>query len=135
MDQGAWGWVRLAQEALAGVTLADNLRGFVDIPPNQGALTFRVRIPVFAAGTVTVRLRFGMQDADAGLITAQGIDFVALGAVNASDLRSVNWGGAAPAPGGTSPGIMPPRVAVFLTTAAGTTLTYELVCACIMNTG
>jgi hypothetical protein len=70
-----------------------------------------------AGRTLQVKLRFGFIDADADAAT-QGIDFTALGALNASETRSPVWVSAAAAPGfpGQPWGILPPRMAVLLTT-------------------
>ncbi len=94
--------------------------------------TFRVRVTVFVAGAVTYDLRFGLTtaEADAGLL---GINFAAVGALNAGDYRSQVWvnGAAAPDAVGNPLSMLPPVMTLSFTTAAAADLTAELYGACL----
>lgn len=118
-------WVEGFKERLVGVNLADSVRGHFTIPQLYWGATFRVLILGPTSGSLTLKLRFGFQDADADLATL-GIDFATLNAVDLSDTRSIVWADGAAAPGadGSPPAFPPPRVSVVATTAAGTELDY-----------
>lgn len=119
-------WCKVFGEDLAAVTLADSLRGYFNIPSLNFGSTFRIVVSAFAAGSVTGKLRFGILNADAAG-SLSGLDFPAVAAI-ASVLQTVVFDVAAIAPDckGSPLGTLPPRVAVILTTAALTTLSYEL---------
>lgn len=127
----AWGWQKVASEALVVGALNDDLRGFFDLPPVNIFTTFRVALPAFASGSVIVKLRFGFTDADAA-VAPEGVDATILNTLNDSFFFSVDWGGPAPAPQGTPNSILPPRVAVLITTVDPTDLTYDLFGACLL---
>ncbi len=132
MGQQGWGWQHLAREVIVG-QLTDDLRGFVDLPPINIFTTFGVNIPVHVAGTVEVFLRFGLTEADA-TGSALGLDFpVSAAAPNNFLTQSVDWGGAgAEDPPGNPNSILPPRVAIRITTPAGSDFTYDLFGACLL---
>ena len=95
-----------------------------------------MRITAFTAGSLTTFLRFGFQDADA-LVGTLGINFAVLNILDGSDYRSQVWTAAAAAPdtNGNPLSILPPRCAIRVTTAAATTLTYEIYATLIEATG
>ena len=109
--------------------LVNSLRGRFTIPQHVLFPTFRVVVYNRTAGDVTLKLRFGFENADADVATL-GIDFATLAASQASDTRSPVWVVAAAAPNfvGNPNSILPPRVSVLLTTNAvtGFSGTYRL---------
>lgn len=131
MNLKPYGWREVFEDTLAAATHANVTRAFFSLPPVNLFPTFRVHVSAFTAGSVSVFLRFGFQDADAAA-SALGVNFAAVAALDASDYRSQVWVNAAVAPdaNGNPLSILPPRVAIRLTCNA-TTLTYSVFCNCI----
>ena len=125
-------WTPSFSESLAGVTLAASNRGTFRIPYVNLYTTFFLWVPVWTAGNITLSLRFGIDGPTAGA-AVEGINFPVLATANDSRIQSVAWvvGAAAPNIPGSAPGILPPHVAVIVTTAAGTTLDYVVFYACV----
>jgi predicted secreted protein len=131
MIQNAFKWQLAFHQALNVGVLADDPRGVFLLPRVNLYTTFAARLTVFTAGTVTVKLRFGLNDLVP--ITGYGVDFDALVAVNAVSLRSVGYaiGAAAPNVPGNPNSILPPVARVFITTGAGTQVTFQVFYACL----
>lgn len=121
----AYPWTIGFAEALAGVSLANSVRGRFTIPQLLEGATFHVWCASRTAGNIDVKLRFGFNDADADISTL-GVDFRNLALTNETDYRSQLWtsGAAAPNTVGNTPAFLPPRVTVIVTTGAGTTIEY-----------
>lgn len=108
-------------QAFAASTVTNVVQNRVAIPVVNLFATFRVVLTAFTAGNIVIKLRFGFLNADADAATI-GIDFAALAAANASDLRSVAFdvAGAAPSAVGSAPAILPPWLTVLATTVGFT---------------
>lgn len=125
-------WAKVWDETIVVGVLAASNRGFFQIPTLNIASTFRVVVPAFTSGAVTVLLRFGFLTADAA-VAPNGCDFALLAVAPSSSLRSVVFDPAAVLPGcvGTPPAILPPIVAVNITTPIGTNLRYQVFATCL----
>lgn len=126
----AYPWVVCFAETLTDVNVNSDLRGYFTIPQLQHGLTFAVWCALRTAGNATIELRFGWQDADAAAAVI-GIDFPAVNAADQTFTRSIAWldGAANPGADGSAPSMAPPRVAVYMTNGALSTLDYAVLMA------
>lgn len=120
-------WYQIFREAIAVGALANSKRTNKMIDSCNTFTTFGVRILAYTGGNVTVKLRFGFQSVDADT-SPNGINFRNLAALDDSDYASQVWAAGAAAPGvsGNANSILPPVMKIMIDTAAGTTLTYEV---------
>lgn len=129
-------WKLLFEETFAAQgALVDSARGLALIPEINLHTTFALWIPVFTAGNVSVKLRFGFST-NVALASFAGCDSALIAAADLTVLMrqaysGVAGPGAAPIAGGSPDGILPPVVRVFTSCAAATTLQYQILYSCL----
>jgi hypothetical protein len=116
----AFPWtIALESNGDLGIIAASRVQSFT-MPEHLLFPTFAVVLRAVVSGAVQVSLRFGFEDADTDA-AIRGINFAPLTTPGASDVQSAGWAPAAAPPffGGSPPAILPPRVAIFVTTDPG----------------
>ncbi len=135
MNLIAWPWTDVFQGTISGAE-TDAVKTRYTMPEINVFTTFRVVCTRFVGGSSIIKLRFGMDDADADACTL-GIDFPGLALIDDSYYRSQVWDVAAAAPGtpGNPLSILPPRVSVQNTSVGGTDLDVLVQYACVQLCG
>jgi hypothetical protein len=127
-------WTLLFRDTLLEVgAVVDQVQQSSQIPDFNLFTSFRIRVPTWAAGSATYKLRFGFTTTEAS-VALQGINFAAVAAVNASDYRTVIYDIAAAAPNvpGNPLAILPPKVSLLVTTLGAADMLAEVWYSCLM---